>query len=427
MRNRRYRSLTATAACVTATALVAVLPAGLATGSTRLDRAIQLRLPLNAAKSGDGLVFAMDCVRAGYCTGGGAYLGQRETTTPMVVTQAGGHWARARQIKMPADAAGSSFDVVTSVRCATVGSCVAVGYYYLANSAASHAFVAGENRGHWAPARDIPAPKNGEDPVITSVSCSGPGSCVAAGDYTSRDKYLPMEVAEMNGTWRRAQGLRLPPRAKDGSLSSLSCLRPGFCAGVGDYLNGGGSSAVFAVAESNGTWRSAARINLPKGARADADDVLSGISCTSIGSCEAVGSYDNSSGLEVPLTVTQSHGRWARARAVTVLPANATHRDSAVFGSISCRGAGSCIALGNYTTKAEKADLMIATESGGQWRDAQEVALPPDGGSGSPPSAYLFPSVGTIDCTSTGYCAAGSFYLDVSGKYDALAVTAHLH
>lgn len=93
-----------------------------------------------------------------------------------------------------------------------------------------------------------------------------------------------------------------------------------------------------------------------------------------------------------------------------------------MINSLSCSWPGACVAAGDYTSRGRHYLPMEVAEVKGTWLRAQG----PDGGSGSPPSAYRFPSVGTVDCTSTGYCAAGSFYLDISGKYDALAVTAHL-
>ena len=429
MRITHHRGVIVMATVGTAAAVFFALPVSLAVASIRLQRAIQLRLPLDSVSHGfRGILDAMDCVRAGYCTAGGAYFDRQQNPTPMVATESAGHWARATKLTMPANAAGSSFGGVTSVQCAAAGSCVAAGYYDTGQASFhSYSFEATETRGRWARAHDIAPPQGGVNPQIYSISCYAPRSCVAAGGYSRGGaNYFPMQVTEVNGKWQPARALRLPGPGEVGTISSVSCVRRGFCAAVGG-LDGADSSPTFAVTESHGRWQRAFTIRLPKGARQSASDGLASISCTAIGSCTAAGVYDNASGTALaPMTVTESDGTWARARAVNVLPGNDNRQDDSVFDSISCVHAGSCVALGRYTTKVGRDALMISVESAGKWRSSTEIVPPPNGGAAAPPYTYLLPAFGAVDCASASYCAAGSLYADSSGNYDALTVAARL-
>ena len=186
MRISRRRGVVVMATFGTAAAVLFALPVSLAVASIRLQRAIELRLPLDSARHGfRGILDAMDCVRAGYCTAGGAYFDRQQNPIPMVATESAGRWARATKLTLPANAAGSSFGGVTSVQCAAAGSCVAAGYYDTGQASFhAHSFEASETRGRWVRGRDIAPPQGGVDPQIYSISCYAPRSCVAAGGYS---------------------------------------------------------------------------------------------------------------------------------------------------------------------------------------------------------------------------------------------------
>jgi len=60
---------------------------------------------------------------------GGEYYDSSNNHRAMVVTESGGHWARACELKLPSNAEPNPYAEVNSVACTGVGSCVAVGNY----------------------------------------------------------------------------------------------------------------------------------------------------------------------------------------------------------------------------------------------------------------------------------------------------------
>ena len=72
---------------------------------------------------------------------------------------------------------------VASVSCASAGNCTGGGFY-ADGSRHGHAFVVGETNGIWAKAIDVPgsgALDAGGSADVTSVSCATVGNCAAIG------------------------------------------------------------------------------------------------------------------------------------------------------------------------------------------------------------------------------------------------------
>ena len=125
---------------------------------------------------------------------------------------------------------------------------------------------------------------------------------------------------------------------------------------------------------------------------------LTGVTCTSIGNCTAVGHYsDNASSL--PIVATETGGVWGSASKLT-LPPNAT---STVFinglSAVSCSRPGSCVAIGTYQMSASVLDIqpMVLAETGGAWGPAIPLTLPAD--AEGPPAVQLA-TLNGVTCTS---------------------------
>jgi ferredoxin len=179
----------------------------------------------------------------------------------------------------------------------------------------------------------------GEDqlPKLNSVTCTGPGSCVAVGSYndtrhSARGEYddQAMVITETRGMWGRASELMLPsganPPAGDqtASLASVTCTGPGNCVAVGAYTDGDGGFQPMVATEAGGTWGRASEIALPSDVNATtATGVgLDSVTCTSQGNCVAVGAYDDNSPSQQAMIATETGGVWAQASKLA-LPSNA--------------------------------------------------------------------------------------------------------
>jgi hypothetical protein len=184
---------------------------------------------------------------------------------------------------------------------------------------------------------------------VSSVSCASAGSCVAGGNYQDGDHHGQGFVAtERHGRWGKA--IEVPGLGAlndiNAEVDSVSCAAAGSCAAVGTYGEPYGMG--FVAVEKNGVWGKAT--NLPGLAKLDGRLAGAGsVSCASPGNCAAGGYYSNSSGgVTQGFVAVERHGRWAKAVKVPGLAALNKGGDASVQ-SVSCPPAGSCAAGGYYT------------------------------------------------------------------------------
>ena len=222
-----------------------------------------------------------------------------------VATETAGVWRQATQISPPM---GTSFAVLDSLACTTPGDCVAVG------TADNRPMLAVQTHGAWAPARAVAPPagvhftSNEGVGHLFSVACPSAGNCVAVGNYGATDGAGVMAVSETHGHWRRAQRVPLPA---DGSstrqpapvldlLLAVACTSAGKCAAVGTYgdvrIGFGANGQPMTASDTNGTWRRAVQVNLPRGAYPappTETSSLTTIACPRPTGCVAAGFYDD--------------------------------------------------------------------------------------------------------------------------------------
>ena len=94
---------------------------------------------------------------------------------------------------------------------------------------------------------------------------------------------------------------------------STSCPAPANCVAVGAYESGGTTQGLIDT-ESGGSW-TALEAPLPPGAGADPSVLLIDTSCPSVGSCVAVGIYNDAGGHRQGLLLTEAGGSWAAVTA----------------------------------------------------------------------------------------------------------------
>lgn len=424
MRLLNYRHVTAMTFALAAISLLAALPAGAASAHTRMGQAMQLRLPLDAAKGAVSALFGVHCTGAGSCLAGGSFVSREDESLAMIARESGGRWARASDLRLPANVLQAA---VTSVDCTAVRSCVAVGGYLTRTSTSG--FTVTESAGRWQRPHTISPPIRDGLPQLISleaVSCFAAGSCEAVGVDEQGQDEQPLTATESRGIWSRARLLRLPPNGALGALTSVSCPRRGYCVAVGDYVDNANSGIVMTAVEWHGKWQRARELALPTGAagRISQQSNLGSVSCTGLGSCTAVGSYDNATVHQVPMLAIESHGHWARARAVSTRPANASARRDSTLDSVSCLRAGSCLALGSYFTKAGRPETMFVTLEPGHRAISTELRLPRNGASAGEPANAS--TAGAVDCTPGGFCAADGIYLTKADLEEAWTATTPL-
>jgi hypothetical protein len=257
----------------------------------------------------------------------------------------------------------------------------------------------------------VPANADGSYAWVPSVSCSSAGNCTAVGGYRDTGgAFEGLLLTETAGQWSIGVEAPLPANAAAehwGRVVSVSCSSAGNCGAVGYYDDDSGHQQGLLLTETAGQWSTGVEAALPAGGVGGS---LTSISCPSDGNCSAVGTYVDSSSYGAPqkgVLLTETAGNWASGVELA-LPAGAYEVDS--FGSVSCGSAGNCVAVGRYSDSAGFQYLsysdhsLLVTETDGSWGQGVAAPLPAD--AVSPQETALT----SVSCASAGNCTAVGFY-----------------
>lgn len=303
-------------------------------------------------------------------------------------------WGRAVEIVPPENGTEARGEL-SDVACSAPGSCVAVGEYSgSSNVDSSGKMGAAEADGVWSQATEIPVPPNNDGVNFPrSVSCPPSGPCVAVGSYyNSLDAGLDqgMAVTESGGVWGQPSTILGVVM-----LESISCPASGDCVVAGEiYIESSGTFSAMVASESEGTWGEPVEIALP--AHANSRPRFRSVSCPAVGSCVAVGEYEDSAGKDQAMAVVESAGKWGNAVEITP-PGNAGDGQTTLY-SVSCPPSGPCVALGEYEDSSRELELMAVDESEGTWEQGSEITTPENFGSAE----------WTVSCPASGSCLAST-------------------
>src|SRR5262249_36622804 len=207
--------------------------------------------------------------------------------------------------------------------------------------------------------------------------------CVAVGDYEygRRGSPQPSTAIEPRGGWARASTPRLPANAASPSsdqLQAVTCTSNGSCDAVGTYQDSAGNAQTMVVAKPpSGPWGQAIEIASPPNAAANPDALMTGIACTAPGSCVAGGKHELSLNRFAAMGAVEVRGTWHRATQIA-LPRGAIPGTFTAITSISCPTASQCLGVGQYPVSATQSRAMAVTESNGRFGRAVPItAVPP--------------------------------------------------
>ena len=227
---------------------------------------------------------------------------------------------------------------VGSVSCVSANFCAAVG----SAGASGGAVWDGTS---WT-AQSVPAPSGSTFANLEALSCSSAQACEAVGSSTTgAGTYLSLGEA-WDGTSWTAQSTPDPAGAGFTSLDAVSCAGPGSCEAGGDFAQSAQAPALQALAEA---WNSSSwtlqQAAAPQGATSNA---FNGVSCVSAVLCEAVGTADDALGNLTSLAETWNGTSWKIQ--ATPDPAQASGGVRAEMFGVSCVSADFCEAVGYSAT-----------------------------------------------------------------------------
>ena len=415
------------ATCIAAGGVLAVVSGPSAAAQADFGQATEVTAPSNAQSDPAGQLLGVSCPSTSNCVGVGDYYDNSGLNQAMEVTETGGTFAPATEVTGPSNFATTNIlrGRLDAVSCPSAGDCVAVGAYVAEEAGTNgnvQAMEATETGGTFAQATEVSAPSNAaNDPFadFNAVSCTSVGNCVAVGGYTdSSGNGQAMEVTETGGTFAPATEMTAPSNAgsdPDANFFGVSCTSVGNCVAVGTYDDSSGHQQAMEATETGGTFVPATEVTAPSNVGSDLEQ-LADVSCASAGDCVAVGLYTDSSGNTQLMEVTETGGTFAQASEVTA-PSNAGSDPDANFFGVSCTSVGDCVAVGSYVNSSGFTQGMEATDTAGTFAQANEVTAPSNPGSGGSTYAVL----DAASCTSSTNCVVGGFYDDRSGHLQAMA------
>ena len=217
-----------------------------------------IEVPGTAAlnQGGNAQIESVSCGSAGNCSAGGFYTDSSGRWQALVAGETNGTWHAAIEVPGTAALNQGGRAIVNSVSCVSAGNCSAGGFYQ-DGSGHYQAFVAVEANGTWHAAIEVPgtAPLNQRgDAEVSSVSCASAGSCAAGGFYADGSLDIQAFVAgERNGRWGGAievPGSGALNAGGDAGVNSVSCPSAGNCAAGGLYVDGSGNVQGFVVSQA---------------------------------------------------------------------------------------------------------------------------------------------------------------------------------
>jgi hypothetical protein len=235
----------------------------------------------------------------------------------------------------------------------------------------------------------VKATPNSHSPngILRSDSCISRTSCLAVGSFNDTTGTTETLAEAWNGKAWRTQTMPVPIGASYRELSGVSCTSAVACTAVGHYDNHSGAEVTLAELWNGKIWRVQATPN-PSGAT---DAVLSGVSCTSATACEAVGSYSNSSGTQVTLAEAYDGKTWT----LQATPGSGAFESG--LSGVSCSFVKTCTAVGETSTSAG-GEALAEVWNGKVW-SIQTVPLPSGGSDGD---LFGVSCVSPSSCTAVG-------------------------
>ncbi len=375
----------------------------------------------------DFVVSGMSCASPTSCVAVGTATDVGGFPLALIETLNGGSWTvqvAPEPADAGSDASGTQSSRLGAVSCASTSWCVAVGTYE-SSSGQVQVLVDTYSSGSWS-ATAVSLPSGGSSPSLVSLSCPAVGSCVGTGsfydEYLDED---PLIAVLSSGTWSTLDGPE-PADSIDSyqvgegfaALPSVSCPSAGSCVAVGSYYDTSSHRHGLIDTLSGGSW-SASVAPEPSGST-DHSGELASVVCVSSSFCVAGGEYQASGGVNYGLLDTFSSSAWTAAAAPEPAGAGSGTTQFGALDSVACTTITSCVAVGTYNDSSSARWGLVDTLSGSTWSASQATE---PAGAGTDGSSTQSATLDLVGCPSTSWCVAAGTYEDANGYTDGFVET----
>ena len=220
-------------------------------------------------------------------------------------------------------------------------------------------------------------------PVLTGVSCTSATACTAVGSYSPGSTSLPLAERRDGSTWT-IQPMPTPSTATFSTLTAVSCTSVTSCTAVGSYIAGSGSATLAERWDGTG-WTIQPT---PAPVSGGPFQELDGVSCTSDTACTAVGESINFQTNANTALVERWDGTSWTAEPTPTPGGRRLH-------GVSCSSATACTAVGGSADGSTLAEVW----DGSTW------TVQPTPGTGLLQGVSC---TSTTACTAVGYSGAGT-------------------
>ncbi len=415
-------------------ALGAALVVPASADALSLPQATALALPTPNNGLDQGYLPFQSCSSVGNCAVTGMYLNAQSVDAGVFEDEVKGVWQTPVTAAIPLGGDTSKSVTMNGVSCPANNSCVAVGQYVTAvkNKTVTivneQVFVASQLGGVWQRGVALALPSNAmtssEVAIPHAITCASAGNCTVVGTYTTDSTVFATDgflASEVKGVWHQAVELALPRGANANpfvSLSQVACWSGGNCTAVGSYLDTNNVAHALIVPELSGSWRRGLSLSLPANASAFAGASLNEVTCTTNGSCLALGSFNTVSGAVQPLVALSTSGRWSGLQ--VRLPHAARNPEALTFGfdGVACASPGNCAFGGQFLDANGRYQGFLDNVVNGFVQPAQVLALP----SGALQAGHNG-GVVSLSCPAVGQCVAGAAFINAAKNYEGLVVS----
>jgi hypothetical protein len=299
------------------------------------------------------LLSGVACSSAGDCTAVGDYIDSSALGVTLAETSSGASWS----VDTTPNPKGVSLNTdLTGVACSSAKACIAVGSSFVQFQAAGEAFAEAWNGTKWS-VQTVPVPSGSLLSSFSGVACTSANACTAVGTYDDSSEVAYTLAEAWNGTKWSVQTTPTPSGAKASILNGVACSSASACTAVGYWIGSPSSQNAFAEVWNGTSW-SIEATPTPSGALATG---LYGVTCTSAGGCTAVGAYlDSSENLDTLAVV------WNGSSSVETTP-NPSGTQGSELRDVSCTSAGTCTAVGDYVDSSGDQDTLAEAWSGTGW------------------------------------------------------------
>ena len=283
----------------------------------------------------------------------------------------------------------SPYAVLSAVSCSAASACTAVGS---TTAPGSGTLVERWNGSNWA-FQTMAVPSDSQEGFATGVSCTSATTCVAVGDYINNSFTYVSLAEQWNGTSWTLQTTPNPTGAFLLQVTGLSCSTAGSCTAVG-WTDAG----ALALRLHGGTWR--LEPTPPPSGPPFVTPMLNAVSCASGAACLSVGSFAG--------TLAESWNGTAWALQSTP---NAPGVLNSQLAAVSCGNPTSCVAVGTQQTAAGGQVSLAENWNGSLWRMQSTPSV----------AGALTIALNGVACTAATACTAVGWFDSAAGTQVPLA------